>query len=279
MSVRSRRLLDHPTADPDEWMPYCVYLIVCLVDGKGYVGAAKSPVQYVDLSIFARWKEHQTDAFNPNDRNWGRHFMAAIREHGADAFVVKILEWSETWKTALEREIYWIAEFDTFHGVDVGYNMTEGGEGTSGRTREWMGEEELHKRRLAGRAMVERPGFLTACSAASLASWSTPEQVERRRAAMKEARNRPDVKAAHEATMSETARKIARAQKENWSRPETREKQARVNALPEVHEKKSSSAKASWTVDGVREKRSASMRAGRARVRAARRLQLEEDEQ
>lgn len=54
-------------------------------------------------------------------------FYEAIKKYGWDGFEHKIIEEGDSQEWANEREIYWIAYYDTFNNDDKGYNMTPGG--------------------------------------------------------------------------------------------------------------------------------------------------------
>lgn len=70
-----------------------------------------------------RWKEHLSDSQNPNRNH--RALYRAINKYGIDNFTFEIIE--ET-NNPEEREIYYIAQYNTYH---YGYNETLGGDGAS----------------------------------------------------------------------------------------------------------------------------------------------------
>ena len=260
--------------------PYCVYLISCRANGKGYVGAGESPEPGKPPSTLKRWAQHKNDAFSTSkEKNRrDRFFMRAIRKYGRDAahvddaFDVEILEFCDTRERALGpkgREVYWIDRLGTFRDRRLGYNMTAGGEGTSGRTREHMGEEEFERRCAASRAMARRPEFLAACSAASRRGWSDSERAERHRASLRAARLRPEVCAKLRVAAEANRDVRSEGQRNVWARPGFREKRSAVDARPDVKERKSAAALASWTKNGARERRAAAMRAAHARKRSS----------
>ena len=68
-------------------------------------------------------------------------FHRAIRKYGFENFDYEVLERVD--KSLLnEREIYWIQYYDSTN-KDIGYNLTSGGEGTSGYT---YTDEQLKRR-------------------------------------------------------------------------------------------------------------------------------------
>jgi len=111
-----------------------VYLAHNRTNGKGYVGKTKRPLE-------ARVDEHLRYA--KNGCPW--LFHRAIRKYGADAFTWSVLldltgtHYSEGDLGLLEEQF--VFELGTF-GLN-GYNMTEGGEGTSGHTMTEDGRKRL----------------------------------------------------------------------------------------------------------------------------------------
>lgn len=91
-----------------------IYKITNLVNGKSYIGKT-------ERSIKVRWKEH----LRLSRLNYQLPLYRAFLKYGTDNFSVEQIE--ECDPTILdEREIYWIAYYDTYRN---GYNCTEGGEG------------------------------------------------------------------------------------------------------------------------------------------------------
>lgn len=92
-----------------------IYLITNEKNGKIYVGQTS-------LTATKRWSSHKRDA-NSTTRNLQTPLARAIRKHGQENFVIKILEDCPSDKLD-EREIYWIKELKA---IENGYNLTEGG--------------------------------------------------------------------------------------------------------------------------------------------------------
>lgn len=84
-----------------------------------------------------RWSWHCYDALRSRDRFV---FHAAIRKHGIDAWQHEVLEAYDDQESAKSAEIRLIVEHRTFfyENPNVGYNMTKGGDGSSGVT--WSDE-------------------------------------------------------------------------------------------------------------------------------------------
>ena len=92
-----------------------IYKITNLVNQKAYVGQA--------TNIKVRFKNHRSDAFNPNKPTYDYPLYRAIRKYGLNNFIFEVLE--ECLVSELnEKEIYYIAYYDTYHN---GYNQDEGG--------------------------------------------------------------------------------------------------------------------------------------------------------
>lgn len=100
------------------------YLIENSINGKLYVGKTNN--------ILNRWKNHQLIA-NGGKGKYPKHFQylhAAIAKHGSNNFYISILEENILEHEAFASEQKHIANLrkDGYHL----YNLTEGGEGTSG---------------------------------------------------------------------------------------------------------------------------------------------------
>jgi group I intron endonuclease len=100
-----------------------VYLITCTVNGKKYVGITKS-----DLAT--RWRGHRQCA----RMGVKTALYNAIRKHGADRFVIRVLATATTRKMLCALERAFIVALNT--RAPNGYNLTAGGDGTSGMSPE-----------------------------------------------------------------------------------------------------------------------------------------------
>lgn len=95
-----------------------IYKITNLVNGKSYIGKTTQ-------SLERRWNGHKKSA-----RSGSMVKLAcAIRKHGADNFVVEVIERMTTDVGLDVAEQLWIKHLKT---KDCGYNMTDGGEGRRG---------------------------------------------------------------------------------------------------------------------------------------------------
>ena len=103
-------------------MPFYVYKITNLKNGKIYVGKA--------VNIKKRWSKHKTAAKrqDPNDFSY---LHRAMLKHGFDNFSIEELAVFTTEEKSLIQEIAYIEKLGS-RDRNIGYNLTEGGEGSSG---------------------------------------------------------------------------------------------------------------------------------------------------
>lgn len=94
---------------------YCIYRIVNFKSGKVYVGKSKNPA----LRKYTHFSELR------NNHHTNPHLQNAFNQYGADSFYFEILEKGILKAEINQREIFWIAHFDSFKN---GYNRSEGGE-------------------------------------------------------------------------------------------------------------------------------------------------------
>jgi len=232
-----------------------IYKITNTVNGKLYIG------QSIYSSEF-RWMGHCASA------KFGNPYAlcCAIRKHGEESFTIEEIERvlvTDGSKQALhDREIHWIAHFNTYHGE--GYNMTLGGEGT-----EWTDEQKERKRQemIAWwneegrreawseymRKKVQDPDYIEFLSLVSREYWDTPgareEQSKRMTVFWSDPENRrkhgekistkwadPEWRAmvlkaqaeGREAKGDELLQRLSEVSKANWSDPEWAENQIRL---------------------------------------------------
>ena len=92
---------------------YIIYQHVNKINGKRYIGQTSQEPN-------KRWRDGKGYSDSPK-------FWEAIQKYGWDNFEHIIIEEGNSQDWANEREIYWIAYYDTFNNDDKGYNMTPGG--------------------------------------------------------------------------------------------------------------------------------------------------------
>jgi group I intron endonuclease len=94
-----------------------IYKITNKLNNKAYVG--------LSVDIENRWKAHTTFAFKKCDTPYHKNRLySALRKYGVENFKFEVIEECE-FDQLKEREIYWIAYYDTFNN---GYNLTTGGD-------------------------------------------------------------------------------------------------------------------------------------------------------
>ncbi len=95
-------------------MRYIIYAHTNKINGKKYIGQTCQEEN-------RRWRDGLGYSDSPK-------FYQAIIKYGWDNFQHEILETGDSAQWANEREIYWIAYYDTFDNDNKGYNMTPGGD-------------------------------------------------------------------------------------------------------------------------------------------------------
>ena len=90
-----------------------IYKTTNLVNNKIYVG------------------QHKAESFDNYYKGSGQMLTRAFKKYGKANFTCEILATAETKDELNDLEIYWIAKLNA-RDTTVGYNLTEGGEGTAG---------------------------------------------------------------------------------------------------------------------------------------------------
>lgn len=120
-------MLSHETTDKQQVERFTVYCHTNRITGKRYVG-------WTSTSLHQRWLGHVGESTKTTNQN--RIFYNAIRKHGSsdDIWAHEILEELDSEEAAKASEKKWIAHFNTNAcSTGSGYNMTDGGDGASGR--------------------------------------------------------------------------------------------------------------------------------------------------
>lgn len=97
-----------------------IYKIENLINHHKYIGQSRR--------IEQRWKNEQTDAFNPNSHSYDYPLQRAIRKYGIENFSFEIIEDCQV-NELDDKERKWIAFYDSYK---EGYNQTLGGQASSG---------------------------------------------------------------------------------------------------------------------------------------------------
>ena len=230
--------------------------------GKMYIGKS--------AEYRKRMGSHRNDAYSKKKNGkWkeNKYLYRALRKWGWDRFEKFIFQKHDERRADIDKilnaqEIALIAEFETFTDQSKGYNLTRGGEGTSGRK---MTPEQL----AAHTARKSTPEAKAAASERAKKKWDDAEFKEKTTVALKEAHNRPEVKAAHSAAM-----------KKQWKDPEFRTKRSvaltEAQNRPEVKAKISAASKKLWQDPEYKKKTIAALTeaANRPEVKAKKRAAL-----
>jgi|GEM_PF-970481 len=99
-----------------------IYKITNLINNKIYIG------QTVDLK--ARWLKHVASS-RTKDKKQSFYLQKSINKYGKENFKHEIIDQCQTLKEADDKEIYWIAYFDSTN-TKIGMNLTKGGGGNLG---------------------------------------------------------------------------------------------------------------------------------------------------
>ena len=106
-----------------------IYLIRNKTNNKIYIGKTSKTLE-------ERWKIHVQHSCESHFRK--QLITKAIRKYGKDYFELSVLEICEDNNTLSVKERFWIAELKS-RDPKVGYNLTDGGEGTPGSPGKWPG--------------------------------------------------------------------------------------------------------------------------------------------
>jgi len=93
-----------------------VYLIKSLINDKPYIGYTKNTLKHRLSTHFRNAKKKSMEK---------NKFANAILKYGQDNFVIELLFECDNKKDALEKEIFYIKEYDS---MKKGYNSSVGGE-------------------------------------------------------------------------------------------------------------------------------------------------------
>lgn len=125
-------------------------------------------------------KERPTDRFSQH-RYLARHFEQeksisylhqAMAKYGVDNFTFEVIENIENDKLN-EREQYWITQYNSL--VPQGYNLTIGGEGTSGYSRPQTLEEREKRKQSNKQFYIDHPEALQKASEKTKKLWENEE--------------------------------------------------------------------------------------------------------
>ena len=119
-----------------------VYKITNKITGKIYIGITN---QGSGARYRHHWYESRIGEPSPIHRS--------MAKYGEDNFTLEIIDFAETYEELKEKEKFWIKKFNSTDR-NVGYNLTEGGDGTFGRTHSEETKEKIRQKAL-GRKISE----------------------------------------------------------------------------------------------------------------------------
>lgn len=197
---------------------YCIYKHTNLINGKIYIGQTCKKPEY-------RWGANGCRYENCPK------FWNAIQKYGWDNFSHEIIEVNLTQEQANEREIYWIAFYDSFHN---GYNMTEGGQNWP----DWTEEKRKQQSEMV-RELWQNEEYKQKHSQKAKEKWQDPEFREKQI----KTRNSPNFKQKMSQKRKELWEKHPEKKEENnqrlrdlWKDPEYRKKKTKRVICEETKE-------------------------------------------
>lgn len=104
---------------------YTCYKVTNIVNGKLYIGITQRPIE-------DRWQEHIKFALYDSLDDYRYAIHRAMIKYGVEAFVIDEIAVSKNPDDIKWLEKSFIREYNTFIGNRCGYNMTYGGDGTTG---------------------------------------------------------------------------------------------------------------------------------------------------
>ena len=119
-----------------------VYKITNKITGKIYIGITN---QGSGARYRHHWYESRIGEPSPIHRS--------MAKYGEDNFTLEIIDFAETYDELKEKETFWIKKFNS-RDRKIGYNLTEGGDGTFGRTHSEETKEKIRQKAL-GRKISE----------------------------------------------------------------------------------------------------------------------------
>ena len=119
-----------------------VYKITNKVTGKIYVGITNQ-------GSGARYRHHWYEARIGESAP----IHKSMAKYGEENFTLEIIDFADTYEELKEKERFWIKELNSMDRK-IGYNLTEGGDGTFGRMHSEETKEKIRQKAI-GRKMSE----------------------------------------------------------------------------------------------------------------------------
>jgi group I intron endonuclease len=122
---------------------FYIYKITNTLNGKVYIGKTNDLYQrkHSHLSIA------RNGAINPLYRNNGKYnyIHRAITKYGEDNFTFDIIDQNENEDIIFQLETHYISQFQSTNRT-IGYNLTTGGEGSSGRKQTETAKQKMREK-------------------------------------------------------------------------------------------------------------------------------------
>jgi group I intron endonuclease len=120
-----------------------VYKITNKITNKVYIGITN---QGSGARYRHHWYESRTGEPSPIHRS--------MAKYGEENFTLEIIDFADTYDELKEREKYWIKQYNSTD-KNIGYNLTEGGDGTFGRKHSEETKEKIRQKALGRKASEE----------------------------------------------------------------------------------------------------------------------------
>lgn len=113
-----------------------IYKITNKINNKIYIGQT---IEYEE-----RVRHHKQTAFRKNSKERNRPLYKAIRKYGLESFSFEIIDTAQSLEELNEKEIYYIAFYDSCVDNGKGYNLDKGGKNgrKSENTKRKIGEAQ-----------------------------------------------------------------------------------------------------------------------------------------
>ena len=120
-----------------------VYKITNKVNGKIYIGITN---QGSGVRYYKHWSDARKGDPCPIHK--------AMAKYGKENFTLEIIDFADTYDELKEKEKFYIKKFNSMDR-SVGYNLTEGGDGTFGRLHSEETKEKIRQKALGRKASEE----------------------------------------------------------------------------------------------------------------------------
>lgn len=126
-----------------------VYKITNKITGKIYIGITNQ-------GSGARYRHHWYEARIGESAPIHR----SMAKYGEENFTLEIIDFADTYEELKEKEKFWIKELNSMDRK-IGYNLTEGGDGTFGRMHSEETKEKIRQKAIGRKASDETKRILS----------------------------------------------------------------------------------------------------------------------